>query len=110
MRATLCWQIARAVFRIGFAGSLAVFAGRLIEDGTFDMLAMAGALAGLALSSCAGLFADLRAASAEDFVVNRLRAALQDVLSRKPPARIRTKPAGALVAGLQRIQARLQAS
>ena len=102
LRATLCWQIARAVFRIGFAGSLAVFAGRLIEDGTFDMLAMAGALAGLALSSCAGLFADLRAASAEDFVVNRLRAALQDVLSRKPPARIRTKPAGALVAGLQR--------
>jgi ABC-type transport system involved in cytochrome bd biosynthesis fused ATPase/permease subunit len=102
LRATLCWQIARSLFRIGFAGSLAVFAGRLIEDGTFDMIALAGALAGLAFSSCAGVFADLRAASAEHIVVNRLRAALEDALLRKSPARIRTKPVGALVAGLQR--------
>jgi ABC-type transport system involved in cytochrome bd biosynthesis fused ATPase/permease subunit len=102
LRATLGWQIARTLFRIGFAGSLAVFAGRLIEDGTFNMIALAGALAGLALSSCAGVFADLRAASAEYLVVDRLRAALQSALSLKSPARIRTKPAGALVAGLQR--------
>src|SRR5260370_27032136 len=64
LRATLCWQIARTLFRIGFAGSLALFAGRLIEDGTFDMIGLAGALVCLALSSCAGVFADLRAASA----------------------------------------------
>jgi ABC-type transport system involved in cytochrome bd biosynthesis fused ATPase/permease subunit len=102
LRATLGWQIARTLFRVGFAGSLAVFAGRLIEDGTFDIIALAGALAGLALSSCAGVFADLRAARAEDLVVDRLRTALQDALSRKLPARIRTKPAGAMVAGLQR--------
>src|ERR1700736_111849 len=51
LRATLCWQIARTLFRIGFAGSLALFAGRLIADGTFDMSAMAGVLACLALSS-----------------------------------------------------------
>jgi ABC-type transport system involved in cytochrome bd biosynthesis fused ATPase/permease subunit len=102
LRATLGWQIARTLFRIGFAGSLAMFAGRLIEDGTFDMIALAGALAGLALSSCAGVVADLRAASAEDLVVDQLRTALQDALSRKSPARIRTKPAGAMVAGLQR--------
>jgi ABC-type transport system involved in cytochrome bd biosynthesis fused ATPase/permease subunit len=102
LRATLCWQIARTLFRIGFAGSLAVFAGRLIEDANFDVTAMAGALACLALSTCAGVFADLAAASAEDIVVNRLRAALQDALSRKSPVRIRTKPASALVAGLQR--------
>jgi ABC-type transport system involved in cytochrome bd biosynthesis fused ATPase/permease subunit len=102
LRATLGWQIARTLFRIGFAGSLAVFVGRLIEDGTFNMIALAGALAGLALSSCAGVFADLRAASAEDLVVDRLRAALQGALTLKSPARIRTKPAGALVAGLQR--------
>jgi ABC-type transport system involved in cytochrome bd biosynthesis fused ATPase/permease subunit len=102
LRATLCWQIARTLFRIGFAGSLAVFAGRLIEDANFDAIAMAGALACLALSTCAGVFADLAAANAENIVVECLRAALQDALSRKSPVRIRSKPAGALVAGLQR--------
>src|SRR5665647_1819563 len=102
LRATLCWQIARTLFRIGFAGSLAVFAWRLIEDAAFDVIAMAGSLACLALSAAAGVFADLAAAGAEDIVVDRLQAALQDALSRKSPVRIRTKPAGALVAGLQR--------
>jgi ATP-binding cassette subfamily C protein len=102
LRTTLCWQIARTLFRIGFSGSVAVFAGRLIIDETFDIIALAGALASIALSSCAGVFADLRAASAEDYVVNRLRTALKDALSRKSPARIRTKATGALVAGLQR--------
>src|ERR1700682_1830221 len=43
LRTTLCWQIARTLFRIGFSGSLAVFAGRLILDGTFDMIALARA-------------------------------------------------------------------
>lgn len=102
LRATLGWQIARTLFRIGFAGSLAVFVGRLIEDANFDAIAMAGALACLALSACAGLFADLAAANAENIVVEGLRAALQDALSRKSPVRIRIRPAGALVAGLQR--------
>ena len=102
LRATLGWQIARTLFRIGFAGALAVFAGRLIEDGAFDVTAISGALACLALSACAGVFGDLAAASAEERVVDRLRAALQDALSLMSPVRIRTKPAGALVAGLQR--------
>jgi ABC-type transport system involved in cytochrome bd biosynthesis fused ATPase/permease subunit len=102
LRTTLCWQIARTLFRIGFSGSVAVFAGRLIIDETFDMVALAGALASIALSSCAGVFADLRAASAENYVVDRLRTALKDALSRKSPARIHTKATGTLVAGLQR--------
>jgi ABC-type transport system involved in cytochrome bd biosynthesis fused ATPase/permease subunit len=102
LRATLCWQGARTLFRIGFAGSLAMFAGHLIEDAAFDVTALAGTLVCLALSSGAGIFADLTAASAEDIVVERLRAALQAALLRKSPARIRTKPAGALIAGLQR--------
>jgi ABC-type transport system involved in cytochrome bd biosynthesis fused ATPase/permease subunit len=102
LRATLCWQVARTLARIGFAGSLAVFAGRLVENGAFDRMALAGALAGLALSSCAGMCADFRAASAEDLVVDRLRSALQDALRGMSPARIRTKSAGALIAGLQR--------
>jgi ABC-type transport system involved in cytochrome bd biosynthesis fused ATPase/permease subunit len=102
LRATLGGQIVRTLFRIGFSGSLAVFAGRLIENGRFDMIALVGALAGLALSSGAGVFADLQAASAEDVVVNRLRAALQDALLKRSAPRLRTKSAGALVAGLQR--------
>ena len=102
LRTTLGWQIARTLFRIGFAGALAVFAGRLIEDDAFDVTAISGALACLALSACAGVFGDLAAASAEERVVDRLRAALQDALSLMSPLRIRTKPAGALVAGLQR--------
>jgi ATP-binding cassette subfamily C protein len=102
LRETLCWQIARMLFRIGFAGSLAVMAGRLIEDAAFDMMAMASALCCLALLSGAGIFADLGAASAENIVVDRLRTALQAALLRRSPAQIRTKPAGALIAGLQR--------
>jgi ATP-binding cassette subfamily C protein len=102
LRTTLIWQIARTLFRIGFAGSLAVFAGRLIEDAAFDVIAIAGAVACLALSSCAGAFADLAAAGAEDHVVNRLRTALQEALSLMSPVRIRSRPSGALIAGLQR--------
>jgi ATP-binding cassette subfamily C protein len=102
LRSTLGWQIARTLFRIGFAGALAVFAGRLIEDDAFDVTAISGALGCLALSTCAGVFGDLAAAGAEERVVNRLRAALQDALSLMSPLRIRTKAAGALVAGLQR--------
>src|ERR1700680_3039428 len=102
LRTTLCWQIARTPFPIGFSGSLAVFAGRLILDGTFDMIALASALVCFAFSSSAGLFAELCAAKAEDFVACRLRTALKDAILRKSPARIRTKPAGELVAGLQR--------
>lgn len=102
LRRTLCWQIARTLFRIGFAGSLAVFAGRLIEDAAFDMMALASALVCLALTSGTGIFADLGAASAEDIVVDRLRTTLQEALLRRSPARIRTKPTGALIAGLQR--------
>ena len=102
LRITLGWQIARTLFRIGFAGALAVFAGRLIEDGVFDVTAISGALACLALSTCAGVFGDLAAAGAEERVVNRLRSALQGALSLMSPVRIRPRPAGALVAGLQR--------
>jgi ABC-type transport system involved in cytochrome bd biosynthesis fused ATPase/permease subunit len=101
-RATLRWQIARTLFRILFVGSLAAFAGRLIEDGTFNVAELIFVLASLFMSGGAGLLADLRAAGAEADLADRLRAALQDALSGMSHARIRTKPAGALIAGLQR--------
>jgi ABC-type transport system involved in cytochrome bd biosynthesis fused ATPase/permease subunit len=102
LRAVLCWQIARALLRIGFAGSLALFAAGLIADGIFTTMALAGALTCLALAGGSGVFADLAAASAEQEVTERLRAALREALSRMPPARTREKAAGALIAGLQR--------
>ncbi|CAN5273935.1 thiol reductant ABC exporter subunit CydD [soil metagenome] len=101
-RATLCWQIARTLLRIVFAGSLAAFAGRLIEAGSFDPAVLTIALVSLVLSAGAGLFADLQAASAEAELVDRVRASLQGALAGMSPARIRTRPAGELIAGLQR--------
>jgi len=90
------------VARIGFSGSLALFAGHLIGGDAFDSGALAGALVCFSLSSCAGILSDLRTATAEALVVDRLRVTLQDAVSRMSPASIRTKPAGALIAGLQR--------
>ncbi|WP_320109628.1 ABC transporter transmembrane domain-containing protein [Rhodopseudomonas sp. P2A-2r] len=101
-RATLAWQVARSLLRLLFAGSLAVFAGRLIQSGIFDSVVLAFTLASLGLTAIGGLFADLRAASAEAELVDGIRASLQDATARMSPARIRTKPAGDLIAGLQR--------
>jgi ABC-type transport system involved in cytochrome bd biosynthesis fused ATPase/permease subunit len=101
-RATLRWQIARTLLRIAFAGSLAAFAGRLIESGSFDPAVLAIALVSLVLSGVTGMFADLRSARAEADLVDRVRTSLQDALAGMSPARIRTKPAGELIAGLQR--------
>ncbi len=102
LRATLVWQIARSLFRLGFAASIAIFAGRMIEDGTFAAAALVGAIGGLGLASCAGYLGDLRAVRAEMDVVDALRTALRGALAQMSPARIRSRQAGALIAGLQR--------
>jgi ATP-binding cassette, subfamily C, bacterial CydD len=102
LRATLAWQVARSVFRLGFAASMAIFAGRMIEDGTLALPALAGAVGALLLAGIAGFFADRRAASAEADLGERLRARLQAALAGMSPQRLRTRPAGALIAGLQR--------
>lgn len=101
-RTALSWQIARTLFRISFAGSLAAFAGHLIEYGTFDTALLAFMLASLVLSGASGLFAELHTASAEAELVDGIRAALQETLAGMSPARIRTKPSGEMIAGLQR--------
>jgi ABC-type transport system involved in cytochrome bd biosynthesis fused ATPase/permease subunit len=102
LRETLAWQIARALLRLGFAASLAVFAGRMIENGAFSLPALAGAIAALFLAGGAGFCADRRAARAETELGNALRERLQAALAAMSPPRIRTRPAGALIAGLQR--------
>ena len=102
LRATMCWQSAQQLLRLGFAASLAVLVGRMIEDGTLVPMALAGAVICLVLSGLAGLLADWRAARAEKDLAHRLNELLQIRLSKMLLARIRARPAGALIAGLQR--------
>ncbi|HVV93909.1 MAG TPA: ATP-binding cassette domain-containing protein [Hyphomicrobiales bacterium] len=102
LRATLVWQIARAVFRLGFVAALGLFAGRMIADGAFAGGALAGALAALALSGIAGVLADCRVADAEGAVAEGLRATAGRRLVALPARAIGNRPAGALLAGLQR--------
>ncbi|MGA2891639.1 MAG: ATP-binding cassette domain-containing protein [Xanthobacteraceae bacterium] len=107
LRSTLSWQFARMLLRLGFAAALAIFAGRLITAGTFSGRAFLAAITGLVLSGGAGFFADVAAARAEAQVGNGLRAALQRALAKMSSARIRTRAAGRLIAGLQRHPERL---
>ncbi len=81
---------------------MAIFAGQMIADGTFAAAALAGAIVSVAAASCAGYLGDLRAAGAEREVVDALRTALRGALAQMPPARVRSRQAGALIAGLQR--------
>ena len=102
LRATLAWQIARTLLRLGFAAALALFAGQMIEDGAFALPALTGAVACLILSGVAGFVSDRRGARAEAELVDALRAKLQTALAGMAPTRLRARPAGALIAGLQR--------
>jgi ATP-binding cassette subfamily C protein len=107
LRMALAWQIVRALSRLGFAASLAIFAGQMIEAGDFSAPAFVAAIITLALSAGAGCAADFQAASAETEVANALRSSLRVTLSNMSPARARSRPAGQLIAGLQRHPDRL---
>ena len=107
LRKTLAWQIVRALSRLGFAASLAIFAGQMIEAGDFSAPAFMAAIITLALSAAAGCAADFQAARAETEVANALRSTLHEALANMSPARARSRPAGQLIAGLQRHPDRL---
>ncbi len=107
LRKTLAWQIARCLSRLGFAASLAVFAGQMIEAGNFSASAFGVAIITLVLSAAFGCFADSQAARAETEVADNIRAELHYVLIRMSPAQARSRPAGQLIAGLQRHPDRL---
>ena len=106
-RIALAWQIVRTLSRLGFAASLAIFAGRMIEAGDFSAPAFIAAVITLALSAGAGCAADFQAAAAETEVANALRSTLSGALSNMSPARAHSRPAGQLIAGLQRHPDRL---
>jgi ATP-binding cassette subfamily C protein len=106
-RKTLAWQIARMLGRLGFAASLAIFAGQMIEAGEFSASAFIAAIITLALSAAAGCVADIQAARAETEVADGVRRTLHGALANMSPARARCRPAGQLIAGLQRHPDRL---
>ncbi len=102
LSAILGWQAARMAARLGFAASLSVLVGRMIEDGRLVAPALFAALAALALSSGAGFLADQSAARALAEVSGGLRARVSAALLGMSAARLGSRPSGALIAGLQR--------
>lgn len=101
-RMTLVWQTARMVSRLAFAASLAALVGAMIESGQANLPLAAAAITTLVLSGLAGWAGDAQAAGAEAKVANRLRGAISDALGRMDAARLAERPAGTLIAGLQR--------
>jgi ATP-binding cassette subfamily C protein len=102
MRATLSWQVLRTVLKLAFAASLAIFAGNMIELGIVSVSALVIGVSALPLAALAGLMADRRQASAEAEVAQNIRADVQDKLENMTAHDVQTRPAGALIAGLQR--------
>lgn len=102
LKAVLVWQAARALFRLAFAASLALLAGAMITEGRLDVAALGGVLVALALSAGAGFMAEMRAARAETALAEAIRGTLEGALAAMRPERMRARPAGALIAGLQR--------
>jgi ATP-binding cassette, subfamily C, bacterial CydD len=102
LREALIWQSARVLARLGFAASLAVLAGAMIEAGRLEAAALGSALLALIFAGGMGLVADIRSAEAEAGLADAIRGVLQRSLGEMRPARLRARPAGALIASLQR--------
>ncbi|MBU0582465.1 MAG: ATP-binding cassette domain-containing protein [Alphaproteobacteria bacterium] len=102
LRTVLAWQVGRLVAKLALAAALAITFGRMIEFGTVAMPAVAVALVALALSAAAGLVGDLRLASAESAVAQGTRDDLRAKLEAMEARAVHERPAGALIAGLQR--------
>ena len=101
-RTVLAWQIGRTLFRLGFAGALAVLAGTMIEEGALDPAALVAAMAGLVLATVAGYGAERATAEAEAQLVSGIRASIETRLSELPTASLRHRSAGDLIVGLAR--------
>ena len=101
LRTVLAWQVGRLVARLALAAALAITFGRMIEFGTVAMPAVTVALVALALSAAAGLFGDLRLASAESAVAQGTRDDLRAKLEAMEARAVHERPAGALIARVE---------
>jgi len=102
LRATLLWQVLRTVLKLAFATALAILAGTMVELGSVPANALATGIVALLLSAVAGLAADGRQAAAEAEVAQSIRADALGRLEKMTGRDVQSRPAGALVAGLQR--------
>jgi ABC-type transport system involved in cytochrome bd biosynthesis fused ATPase/permease subunit len=102
LRAAAGWQVLRALSRLVFAATISVLIGGAIVDANLDLLALAVAVCALASSTVAGFFAELQIARAETLVADGMRARVEISLATMSPARLRERPTGALIAGVQR--------
>ncbi len=102
LRATLSWQVLRTVLKLAFLASLAILAGRIIELGDRPVPLLAVGIAALLLSAVAGLIAERCQAAAEAEVVERICVDVREKLEGMPARQAQARPAGALIAGLQR--------
>ncbi len=101
-RTVLAWNVGQTLFRLSFAGALAVLAGALVEDGMLSVAALAVAAGSLAVATLAGYAADRSTAEAEAKLVSCLRAAMAERLSHLPTASLRHRSQGDLIAGISR--------
>ena len=102
LRTVLAWQVGRVAATLALAGALAVTVGGMIELGTVSTAAVAVALAALALSAAAGLIGEMRLAAVESGVAQGTRDVLRTRLDAMEARAVNERPAGALIAGLQR--------
>lgn len=102
LRGTLLLQILRTALRLVFAGTLAIFAGVMIEAGNVPVPVVILGFAALLLTALAGFFADRQQAVAEFLVAEGLRENAREKLAAMPARAVQALPAGALIAGLQR--------
>ncbi|MEW9804737.1 ATP-binding cassette domain-containing protein [Mesorhizobium sp. ZMM04-5] len=102
LRDVLAMQTVRTLLKLGFAGALAILAGSMIELGTVPPVALAATVATLLLSSVAGLLADSRQATAEAEVAAGILGDVRGNLDALSVRDIQSRPAGAMIAGVQR--------
>jgi ABC-type transport system involved in cytochrome bd biosynthesis fused ATPase/permease subunit len=102
LRAAAGSQLFRALSRLAFAAAISVLIGGAVVDANLDRIAVAAAVCALAASSLAGFFAELQSARAEALVADGIRARVETSLAALSPARLKERPTGALIAGVQR--------
>lgn len=95
-------NMARTLLRLGFLGSAAFLAGRLIMEGSVEGWALYAAPALLVSAAAAGLLAERWQAGAEARVAAKLRQRAASKLERMPARLLQSMPVGRLIVSMQR--------
>ncbi|WP_342636834.1 ABC transporter transmembrane domain-containing protein [Enterovirga rhinocerotis] len=98
----MAWQMARSLLRLGFSGTAAVLAGRLIMGSEIAAWMVPAPPLLLVLAALAGWVADRIQAETEAGVANGLREEALARLRALPARSVQAVPVGELLVGLQR--------